>query len=161
MSGPRVPLLHDARQRPAARGCQAEGPQHCRAGRLCRAVVPPQCAAAGCAVWIANAVCVHCNVRGRSLMAGLEIVADCETKAEATELGHTIAARMTELGLWAQLSTNLSFAGCFRMHRLSPRLRNSWRRRFGVRRARCHYMGWIGRPRRIRRYKVDCERCLE
>ena len=48
-------------------------------------------------------------------MAGLEIVADCEMKAEAIELGHTIAARMTELGLWAQLSTNLSFAGYFRV----------------------------------------------
>lgn len=55
------------------------------------------------------------DVRGRGLMAGLEIVADRETKAEATELGYMTAARMTELGLRAQLSTNLSFAGCFRI----------------------------------------------
>jgi 4-aminobutyrate aminotransferase-like enzyme len=48
-------------------------------------------------------------------MAGLEIVADRETKAEATELGYMITALMTELGLWAQPSTNLSFAGCFRI----------------------------------------------
>ena len=48
-------------------------------------------------------------------MAGLEIVADRETKAGATELGYMIAARMTEPGLWAQLSTNPSLAGCFRI----------------------------------------------
>ncbi|OCL05924.1 2,2-dialkylglycine decarboxylase [Glonium stellatum] len=55
------------------------------------------------------------DVRGRGLMAGVEIVADRGTKAEATELGYRIAERMTELGLWAQLSTVLSFAGCFRI----------------------------------------------
>lgn len=55
------------------------------------------------------------DVRKRGLMAGLEIVADRETKVEATELGYMIAARMTELGFWAQLSTNLSFAGYFRI----------------------------------------------
>lgn len=55
------------------------------------------------------------DVRRRNLMAGLEIVADRETKAEATELGYMIAARTTELGLWTQLSTNLSFAGYFRI----------------------------------------------
>ena len=38
------------------------------------------------------------DVRRRGLMAGLEIVADRETKTEATELGYMIAARMTELG---------------------------------------------------------------
>ena len=38
------------------------------------------------------------DVRGRGLMAGLKIVAGREMKAEVTELGYMIAARMTELG---------------------------------------------------------------
>ena len=38
------------------------------------------------------------DVRRRGLMAGLEIVADRETKTEATELGYMNAARMMELG---------------------------------------------------------------
>lgn len=55
------------------------------------------------------------DVRGRGLMAGVEIVADRETKAFAPELGDTIANRMTELGLWAQLAIQASFSGVFRM----------------------------------------------
>jgi 4-aminobutyrate aminotransferase-like enzyme len=81
------------------------------------------------------------DVRVRGLTAGLEIVADRETKAEATEFRYMIAARMTKLGLWAQLSTNLSFAGCFR---IAPPITTTEeqleeRRRFGVWRAR-----WYG-----------------
>jgi len=48
-------------------------------------------------------------------MAGMEIVADRETKAGAPELGAAIASRMTDLGLWAQLSTMKSFGGVFRI----------------------------------------------
>ncbi|KAF2101395.1 hypothetical protein NA57DRAFT_72838 [Rhizodiscina lignyota] len=55
------------------------------------------------------------DVRGRGLMAGLEIVADRETKAGAPELGNAIAKKMTELGLWAQLATIASFGGVFRI----------------------------------------------
>ncbi|KXT15672.1 hypothetical protein AC579_6117 [Pseudocercospora musae] len=55
------------------------------------------------------------DVRGRGLMAGVEIVADRETKVGNTELGAAIASRMTELGLWAQLSTMPSFGGVFRL----------------------------------------------
>ena len=55
------------------------------------------------------------DVRGRGLMAGLEIVADRETKAGAQDLGTSIATRMTELGLWAQLGMMRSFQGTFRI----------------------------------------------
>lgn len=55
------------------------------------------------------------DVRGRGLMAGVEIVADRGSKEFAPELGDAIAKRMTELGLWAQLAIQASFSGVFRM----------------------------------------------
>ncbi|KAF7192475.1 2,2-dialkylglycine decarboxylase [Pseudocercospora fuligena] len=55
------------------------------------------------------------DVRGRGLMAGVEIVADRKTKVGNTELGAAVATKMTELGLWAQLSTMPSFGGVFRL----------------------------------------------
>lgn len=55
------------------------------------------------------------DVRGRGLMAGMEIVADREKKTPAPELGYALANRMAELGLWAQLSTMPSFGGVFRI----------------------------------------------
>lgn len=55
------------------------------------------------------------DVRGRGLMAGVEIVADRETKAPANELGRKIAGKMYDLGLWANLSSHSSFAGVFRI----------------------------------------------
>ncbi|CAK1363199.1 unnamed protein product [Cercospora beticola] len=55
------------------------------------------------------------DVRGRGLMAGMEIVADRETKVGDPELGSAIADKMGELGLWAQLSTMPSFGGVFRL----------------------------------------------
>ncbi|GAB7346654.1 hypothetical protein MBLNU459_g1784t1 [Dothideomycetes sp. NU459] len=61
--------------------------------------------------------CYGCigDVRGRGLMAGLEIVADRTTKEPTPELGSAIANRMIELGLWAQLATMASFGGVFRI----------------------------------------------
>jgi 4-aminobutyrate aminotransferase-like enzyme len=55
------------------------------------------------------------DVRGRGLMAGVEIVADRTTKEPAIGLGDQIGMRMTELGLWAQLGTMQSFGGVFRI----------------------------------------------
>jgi len=55
------------------------------------------------------------DVRGRGLMAGVEIVADRETKTFAPELGDKIANRMTDLGIWAQLAIQASFSGVFRL----------------------------------------------
>jgi 4-aminobutyrate aminotransferase-like enzyme len=55
------------------------------------------------------------DVRGRGLMAGVEIVQDRRTKAAALELGNKIADRMIELGVWAQLATMKSFGGVFRI----------------------------------------------
>lgn len=55
------------------------------------------------------------DIRGRGLMAGVEIVADRETKEGNPELGAAVATKMTELGLWAQLSTMPSFGGVFRL----------------------------------------------
>ncbi|KAF2772374.1 dialkylglycine decarboxylase [Teratosphaeria nubilosa] len=55
------------------------------------------------------------DVRGRGLMAGLEIVADRETKVGAPDLGAAVGKRMMELGLWTQLATMASFGGVFRI----------------------------------------------
>ncbi|KAG9767770.1 PLP-dependent transferase, partial [Aureobasidium melanogenum] len=55
------------------------------------------------------------DVRGRGLMAGVEIVSDRETKAPAVELGRKLANKMYELGLWANLSSHSSFSGVFRI----------------------------------------------
>lgn len=55
------------------------------------------------------------DVRGRGLMAGIEIVSDRETKAPAVGLGRRLGDRMMELGLWAQLSSHKSFNGVFRI----------------------------------------------
>jgi len=55
------------------------------------------------------------DVRGRGLMAGVEIVADRSTKEGAPELGNAIGQKMTELGVWAQLATIASFGGVFRI----------------------------------------------
>lgn len=55
------------------------------------------------------------DVRGRGLMCGVEIVADRETKSAAIELARSIADKMYELGLWANLSSHASFAGVFRI----------------------------------------------
>ena len=55
------------------------------------------------------------DVRGRGLMAGVEIVADRSTKEGAPQLGDAIGKKMTELGVWAQLSTMPSFGGVFRI----------------------------------------------
>jgi 4-aminobutyrate aminotransferase-like enzyme len=55
------------------------------------------------------------DVRGRGLMAGVEIVADRATKVPAIDLARNIAAKMYELGLWANLSSHASFGGVFRI----------------------------------------------
>lgn len=55
------------------------------------------------------------DVRGRGLMAGLEIVSDRTTKEPAIDLGRRIANKMYELGLWANLSSHASFSGVFRI----------------------------------------------
>lgn len=55
------------------------------------------------------------DVRGRGLLAGVEIVADSKTKVGAPELGNAVAKKMTEIGLWAQLATLASFGGVFRI----------------------------------------------
>lgn len=55
------------------------------------------------------------DVRGRGLMAGVEIVTDRDTKKGDPELGAAIANKMMALGLWAQLSTMPSFGGVFRL----------------------------------------------
>ncbi|GME29144.1 hypothetical protein BKCO1_160002 [Neofusicoccum parvum] len=55
------------------------------------------------------------DVRGRGLMAGVEIVSDRETKQGAAELGFQISSKMAELGVWAQLSSLPAFGGVFRI----------------------------------------------
>lgn len=55
------------------------------------------------------------DVRGRALMAGVEIVADRSTKVGAPELGDAIAEKMTRLGLWAQIMAIASSGGIFRI----------------------------------------------
>lgn len=55
------------------------------------------------------------DVRGRGLMAGVEIVSDRKTKGAAVDLGRRLGDKMMELGLWAQLSSHKSFNGVFRI----------------------------------------------
>lgn len=55
------------------------------------------------------------DVRGRGLMAGVEIVSDRATKAPALDLAKKIGDRAYELGVWANLSSHPSFGGTFRI----------------------------------------------
>ncbi|OAL29507.1 hypothetical protein AYO20_09147 [Fonsecaea nubica] len=55
------------------------------------------------------------DVRGRGLMAGVEIVGDRESKSPSIELARNISYKMYELGLWANLSSHSSFGGVFRI----------------------------------------------
>ncbi|OJD35574.1 uncharacterized protein BKCO1_160002 [Diplodia corticola] len=55
------------------------------------------------------------DVRGRGLMAGVEIVSSRETKQGDAALGFRISSKMAELGVWAQLSTLPAFGGVFRI----------------------------------------------
>lgn len=55
------------------------------------------------------------DVRGRGLMAGVEIVKDRVSKEPALELAKAIGDRAYELGLWANLSSHPSFGGSFRI----------------------------------------------
>lgn len=55
------------------------------------------------------------DVRGRGLMAGVEIVESRETKVPAIALGKAIGDRAYELGVWANLSSHSSFGGTFRI----------------------------------------------
>ncbi|KAF2753494.1 2,2-dialkylglycine decarboxylase [Pseudovirgaria hyperparasitica] len=55
------------------------------------------------------------DVRGRGLMAGVEIVGDRKTKKPDLELAKSIADKAYELGLWANLSSHASFGGVFRI----------------------------------------------
>lgn len=55
------------------------------------------------------------DVRGRGLMAGIEIVGNPKTKEPAPELGNRLAAKMMELGLSANLANMASFGGVFRI----------------------------------------------
>lgn len=55
------------------------------------------------------------DVRGRGMMAGVEIVADRETKAPAIDLGVRLSARLMELGLSASKTASTTFAGCIRI----------------------------------------------
>ncbi|KAK7424746.1 hypothetical protein QQX98_000324 [Neonectria punicea] len=55
------------------------------------------------------------DVRGRGLMAGVEIVSDRTTKEPALELAKRIGDHAYELGVWANLSSHPSFGGAFRI----------------------------------------------
>jgi len=55
------------------------------------------------------------DVRGRGLMAGVEIVQDRQTKKPAPKLGARLSNRMNELGLSANLAAMASFGGVFRV----------------------------------------------
>ncbi|KAI4151507.1 MAG: hypothetical protein LQ340_003463 [Diploschistes diacapsis] len=55
------------------------------------------------------------DVRGRGLMAGVELVLDRQTKEPALELGSRLSQKLMELGLSASLAAVSSFAGILRI----------------------------------------------
>jgi 4-aminobutyrate aminotransferase-like enzyme len=55
------------------------------------------------------------DVRGRGLMAGIEIVEDRTTKNSAPELGNRISAKMIDLGLSANIISSAAFGGILRI----------------------------------------------
>ena len=55
------------------------------------------------------------DVRGRGLMAGVEIVMDRESKTPALELAKRVGDKAYEYGVWANLSSHPSFGGVFRI----------------------------------------------
>lgn len=55
------------------------------------------------------------EVRGRGLMAGLEIVSDRHSKRADVELGKIVSDRAMELGLSAMISARNAFSGCIRL----------------------------------------------
>ncbi|KAM0480999.1 hypothetical protein ACHAPX_003890 [Trichoderma viride] len=55
------------------------------------------------------------DVRGRGLMAGVEIVASRETKEPGLELAKKVGDTAYSLGVWANLSSHPSFGGTFRI----------------------------------------------
>ena len=112
----RLPLLHDARVRPAA-----------RRGRRCKVieVVVRDRLAARAAVAGARLMaglgelrdrydCVG-DVRGRGLLVGLEVVTDKESKKPSPELGAAITRRCFELGLSMNITALRGMGGVFRI----------------------------------------------
>ncbi|PTB69149.1 4-aminobutyrate aminotransferase-like protein [Trichoderma citrinoviride] len=69
---------------------------------------------AGLARLMARYGCIG-DVRGRGLMAGVEIVASRDTKEPALELAKRIGDAAYRLGVWANLSSHPSFGGTFRI----------------------------------------------
>ena len=55
------------------------------------------------------------DVRGRGLMAGVEIIMDVETKEQGIDLAAALADRMMELGLSANILGSKMFGGVFRI----------------------------------------------
>ncbi|KAM0540775.1 hypothetical protein ACHAPJ_013506 [Fusarium lateritium] len=55
------------------------------------------------------------DVRGRGLMAGVEIVSNKETKVADVDLGRRIAENAFSQGLWANLSSDSYFSGTLRI----------------------------------------------
>lgn len=55
------------------------------------------------------------DVRGRGLMAGVEIVRSRETREAAVDVSNQVAEKAYELGLWANLSSNSYFSGALRI----------------------------------------------
>lgn len=55
------------------------------------------------------------DVRGRGLLAGMEIISDPVTKTPGFDLAKRIGDRAYELGIWANLASHPSFGGVFRI----------------------------------------------
>jgi 4-aminobutyrate aminotransferase-like enzyme len=55
------------------------------------------------------------DIRGRGLMAGMEIVGDPVTKAPSPKLAQALADKVYQLGLWANLSSQPISGGAFRI----------------------------------------------
>ena len=116
-AGPRagLPLLHDPRVRPAARGGRAGGARRRRAGPARRrARRGRERLRAGLRELQERHECIG-DVRGRGLLLGVEIVADRASRKPAPETGAAISRRCFELGLSMNIVQLPAMGGVFRI----------------------------------------------
>ena len=112
----RVPVLHHARRGPAARGRRQHRPGRAAARPPRRTRAPARrVAAPRASSGSPHRHEVVGDIRGRGLLAGLELVVDRETKRSSDELGARVTRRCLELGLHMNIVQLPGMGGVFRI----------------------------------------------